>query len=364
MEGGFVSPPMTVLKREGPDLSFHRLRKVATAVALTWIAASGFASDGPLDREGHLDPAKTSSSSSAAAKANEEKELAKYLGPGYVERSSVDLVMVPAVVEDRKGRPVLDLGPENFILMEEGSPQRIEYFARDLSQPVSIAFVLDVSGSMRMSGNDDAAKRAVRKFLASLRPHDEVSLIAFADRQVATLTEFSRDRSPFLKYLNAVKSYGQTALRDAVAATPEMVDRSHRGRKAIVLLTDGVDNYSTLSLENALKAAREVDVPIYCLGLADPVPEEPDIEVEAPAQAESVLRQVAEETGGIFSLIRTPEDLQEAVSRIQEDLRSQYVLGYTPKTSARDGRFRRISLMVADRSRLVVRARKGYVLGP
>src|SRR5262245_20403902 len=240
---------MTVLKREGTDLSFDRLRKLATAVALTCVTASGFGSDGPLDREGHLDPARTSTSS-AAAKANEDKELQKYLGAGYVERSSVDLVMVPAVVEDRKGRPVLDLGPENFILMEEGSPQRIEYFARDLSQPVSIAFVLDVSGSMRMSGNDAAAKRAVRKFLASLRPHDEVSLIAFADRQVSTLTEFSRDRTPFLKYLNAVKSYGQTALRDAVAATPEMVDRSHRGRKAIVLLTDGVDNYSTLSLEN------------------------------------------------------------------------------------------------------------------
>src|SRR5262245_48283569 len=246
---------MTVLKREGTDLSFDRLRKLATAVALTCVTASGFGSDGPLDREGHLDPARTSTSS-AAAKANEDKEVQKYLKGGYVERSSVDLVMVPAVVADHKGRPVLDLGPENFILMEEGRPQRIEYFARDLSQPVSIAFVLDVSGSMRMSGNADIAKGAVKTFLGSLRANDEASLIAFADRQVAQLTDFSTDRGELLKYLAAVKAYGQTALNDAVASTPEMVDRSHKGRKAIVLMTDGVDNYSSLSLEAALKAAR------------------------------------------------------------------------------------------------------------
>jgi Ca-activated chloride channel family protein len=330
---------------------------VALAMALAAFPATGL--EGPLDRDGHLGRRIVSPKT---AGDDRDLDLDKYLKGGFVERSSVDLVMVPAIVADRKGRPVLDLGPDNFILMEEGRPQRIEYFARDLSQPVSMAFVLDVSGSMRMSGNVETAKNAVRTFLSSLRPNDEAALIAFADRQVAELTGFSTDRTELRKYLAAVKAYGQTALNDAVASTPEMVNRNHQGRKAIVLLTDGVDNYSSLSLEQALKAARAVDVPIYCLGFADESAPNPD--PKQVSQAEAVLRQVSEETGGSFSLVRTPEDVQAAISRIQEDLRNQYVLGYTPKAATRDGRFRRISLMVADRINLTVRARKGYVLNP
>ena len=345
-----------MIKHLGPHRSFS---SAASSISLC-ILLAGFTpaagDQGPLDEEGHL------ANTGASRKSKEDREIEELLKGRFVEKASVDLVMVPAVVADRKGRPVLNLGPEDFVLYEEGARQRIEYFARDLSQPVSIAFVLDVSGSMRMSGKIGTAKQAVRYFLNSLRPFDEAALIAFADRQVAVLTDFTRDRTETLKYLSAVKAYGQTALNDAIAGVPGMVNRQRQGRKAIVLLTDGVDNYSMLSLGKAMAAARSVDVPFYCIGFADESRELTENK-KLQTDAENVLRQVSDETGGAFFLIHDSNDMKEAVGQIQEDLRNQYVLGYTPPSSSRNGKFRRIAL-VANNGRYNVRTRKGYVLAP
>jgi Ca-activated chloride channel family protein len=315
-----------------------------------------------LDDEGHLSPAGGGVGGDVSRKAAEDREIEAILKGRFVDRVSVDMVMVPAVVEDRKGRPVLGLMPEDFTLFEEGQVQEIEYFALDNNQPVSIAFVLDVSGSMRMSGRIRTAKEAVRYFLTSLRSKDQAALIAFADRQVAVLNEFGTDREETLKWLEAVKAYGQTALNDAVAAIPALVDRSHHGRKAIVLITDGVDNYSTLSLGQAMGAASAVDVPIYAIGFAA---QSREVQGKNPArtQATKVLDRLSRETGGVFSLIHDPDDMKEAVRQIEEDLRSQYVLGYTPVNTQRDGRFRKIALQANNR-RYTVRARTGYVLSP
>ena len=355
----------------GADRAVMKIRKLLLAVkvlAVTWALLALPCQPPPraegekgLDEEGHLGPGPDLSAAAARKKA-EEEEIRKILNGRFVDRVSVDLVMVPAVVEDRKGRPVLDLNREDFILFDEGQRQEIKYFSLDADQPISVAFLLDVSGSMRLSGKIETAKEAVRYFLRGLRRADEAALIAFADRQVAMLTEFSPDRTEALKYLRAVKAYGQTALNDAVASTPEMIDYQHVGRKAIVLLTDGVDNYSTLSMEQGLAAARAVDVPVYAIGFAD---DSREVTGRKPPETEAVkvLRRVAEETGGVFFLIHDPDDMKEAVSQIEEDLRSQYVLGYEPAHARRDGKFRRIAL-VAENGKYNVRTRKGYVLNP
>ncbi len=291
----------------------------------------------------------------------EDEELARLLAGRYVQEVSVDLVMVPAVVLDRRGRPVLDLRREDFALFDEGRREKIDYFGVERAEPLSIAFLLDVSGSMRMSGAIDEAREVVRYFLARMGQRDEVSLIAFADRQVAQLTDFTADRGETMKYLEAVKAYGQTALNDAVAATPDLVRGSSRGRRAIVLLTDGVDNHSALTIDAATRAAQSVEMPFYTIGFSRTSREVTGSQSpETPAAAS--LRQIAEATGGKFFLIHDPDEMKEAVARMEEELRSQYVIGYEPDAAPQSGRYRRIAL-VADGGRYSVRARSGYIAG-
>jgi Ca-activated chloride channel family protein len=294
-----------------------------------------------------------------SAKSAEEEEIARLLQGRYVQTVAVDMVMVPALVLDRKGRPVLDLRAEDFALFDEGHRQKIDYFGVDRNEPLSVAFLLDVSGSMRMSGAIDSAKEVVRYFLSRMRAVDEACLIAFADKQVAMLTDFTADRTETLKYLNAVKAYGQTALNDAVAATPELVTGNEKARRAIVLLTDGVDNFSALPLDQAMASARAVDVPFYTIGFSS---NSRDVDGKKPAETEAsaTLRQIADETGGSFFLIHDPDEMKEAAARIEEELRSQYVIGYAPTGEGQEGRFRRLSL-IAHNGRYSVRSRSGYI---
>ena len=136
------------------------------------------------------------------------------------------------------------------------------------------------------------------------------------------------------------------------------------GRKAIVLITDGIDNASKLSLFEAMAAARKVDVPIYAIGFASSTAatEASTPSPEAGTNAE-ILKLIASETGGNFFWIDDPDDLKEAIHSVEEDLRSEYVLGYTPPRTACDGSFRKIDLKLS-KDRYRIRTRKGYVSGP
>jgi VWFA-related protein len=332
---------------------------------------------GPLDEEGHLsresaspkngvNPKNGASWSRSGTSALLERTVpnrALKAAPGrFTAKVSVGMVVVPAVVLDRKGRPVPNLRPDDFTLEEDGETQRIESFSQDLEAPLRIAFLLDVSGSMRTGGRFEDAKDAIRRFLGDLRGGDQAALIAFADRQVAVLAGFSSDPREALRYLEAVRAYGQTALHDAVAATPELVEEGPRQRSAIILLTDGVDNFSALSLDQALTAALLADVPIYCLGLSGAVLE-PDPVPAEPGSADRALQLIAAESGGAFYRVRDPEALEAAIQEIARDLRSRYVLAYSPSRPPPAGGFRRIAVRT-DRSDWRVRARKGYFAKP
>jgi len=179
---------------------------------------------------------------------------------------AVRLVLLPASVEDKKGRFVPGLTAKDFKLLDERVPQEIKYFSVESDEPVAIAFLLDVSGSMRQSGKLEAAKEAVRHFVDELRPQDRFALICFADEQVSWVTEFTSDRKRFLERLMVQEGYGQTALNDAVASAPKLVDEGTTGRKAIVLITDGVDNASRITAQEAMQTARRIEVPIYTVG--------------------------------------------------------------------------------------------------
>jgi len=276
----------------------------------------------------------------------------------YSETAQVRLVLVPANVTDRKGRVIRGLGEDDFRVYDDGALQEIRYFAAEAREPVSIAFLLDVSGSMRQLDKLEHAKEGIRHIVVNLRPGDQFALICFADRQVAWITEFTEDRERFLRRLDVQEGYGQTALNDAVAATPGLVDDRIRGRKAIVLITDGVDNFSRILPDAAVEVARRVDVPIYTIGFLSVAPElltgkEPVFSLES-------MELFADETGGRLFLVHDPDELKEAVLLLDNELRYQYVLGYSLPPSRADGRFHEIRVEV-DSRRATVRARNGYI---
>ena len=275
---------------------------------------------------------------------------------------AVRLVLLPASVEDRRGRIVTGLKAGDFKLTDERVPQQIKYFSVESDEPVAIAFVLDVSGSMRQSGKMEAAKEAVRFFVDQLRPQDRFALICFADDQVSWVTEFTSDRKRFVERLMVQEGYGQTALNDAVAAIPKLVDDSTKGRKAIVLITDGVDNASKLTLQQSVATARKVEVPIFTVGFST-LPWEDRKKSKDLGFNMSVLQLFADETGGALFVVQDPDEMKEAVSRISTELRHQYLIGYSPGLERWDGRFRTVQLL-ARNGRYVVRTRKGYYANP
>jgi Ca-activated chloride channel family protein len=292
----------------------------------------------------------------------DEATLQELLKLPHTEVETVRLVLVPAHVLDRRGRVVQDLRSQDFRLFEDQAPQRIEFFSTEGDEPISIAFLLDVSGSMRQSDKLESAKDAVRYLVERLRPADRFALICFADEQVSWVTEFTSDRARFLERLEVQEGYGQTALNDAVAASPELVDLKVKGRKAIILITDGVDNASRLTPEQAVALAGKVDVPIYILGFTA-LPENLRRKNEDPRGSLAAIRRFSDQTGGALFSVHDPDEMKEAVSQIDQELRHQYLLGYYPTASTWDGAFRRIHLETT-RSRLIVRARKGYYATP
>jgi len=329
-----------------------RLNRVVLTLSIASILASGWAL-------GAGDPGEIADNSGQKLDSATVERLLRLQDEQEV---AVRLVLLPTSVEDKKGRLVTGLKAADFTLTDERIPQQIKYFSVESSEPVAIAFVLDVSGSMRQSGKLDAAKEAVRFFVDQLRPQDRFALICFADEQVSWVTEFTSDRERFLERLMVQEGYGQTALNDAVAEIPKLVDEKTGGRKAIVLITDGVDNASKLTVEQSVVTARKVEVPIFTVGFST-LPWEDRKKNKDMGFNMAVLQLFADETGGALFVVQDPDEMKEAVSRISTELRHQYLIGYSPGLARWDGKFRSVQLVARD-GRYVVRTRKGYYANP
>jgi Ca-activated chloride channel family protein len=214
---------------------------------------------------------------------------------------------------------------------------------------------------MRQLGKLDEAKEAIEVFVKSFSEGDRFGLICFADEQVAWVTEFTADPDIFLLRLDVQEAYGQTAIFDALAATPRLVDETIKGRKAIVLITDGIDNASRMNMFEAIRLARSVNVPIYTIGFSSFI--DGVLPKGSRESRQRVLQRFSEETGGLLFSVNDPDDLKEAVLNIHQELRFQYVIGYHPTRQRWDGSFRRIKLQTAQ-DRLIVRTRAGYYANP
>jgi Ca-activated chloride channel homolog len=289
--------------------------------------------------------------------------------PRVTFKSAVDLVSIAAVVRDRHGRFAHDLKQEDFMVLEGREPRPIVEFHAAQDAPVRVALLFDVSGSMRLSSKMEEARQAARHVLGALRLYDtsldEAAVFSF-DMNLQTLQPFTADPGAIETALARVKPYGQTSLYDAIAQTAKSVADAAPGdrrRRAVIVLTDGVDTSSEMTPAEVSAIASSIDVPVYVIAVVSPIdhPGGRDSLTEQTGRREGTLRTLARWTGGELFVVSAPAHQSVAARQIVDELRHQYVLGVSASAASREG-WRQLSVQVRDRD-FTVRARSGYSAG-
>jgi Ca-activated chloride channel family protein len=277
--------------------------------------------------------------------------------------SGADLVILSATAVDRRGRPVTDLRRGELRVFEDGRPQALEHFSPGRATAARILLLLDASGSMNGELKAASTRMAALQLLAALDPEDEAALAAF-DHKYWGVVAFTRDRRKIQDAMEAIEAFGSTALHDALAKAASDLASHGEGRRAVVVLTDGVDTASTLLPDEVLSRSQALDVPIYAVSVVSPLddPESPrytgaEKRAAATRGAETLARYAALSGGAAFT-VSDIGGLRAAAARIVGELKHQYRLGYDPPPGP--PRFRRIDVR-STRKGVVVKTRRGYV---
>jgi Ca-activated chloride channel homolog len=273
---------------------------------------------------------------------------------GFVFHSEVQEVLLHATVIDDKQHIITDLNRNAFTVFEDGKPQVIKSFRHE-DIPISLGIVIDNSGSMR----EKRAKvnKAALNLVRASNPNDEVFVVNFSD-------EYFLDQ-PFTSKINllqtALEKYetrGGTALYDAVVASAEELKKHGKLQKKILfVVTDGEDDASRESLEQAVRRLQEENGPtVYAIGL---------LGEERQRRAKRALETIAERTGGIAFFPRTLDEVDAISSAVARDIRNQYTIGYKPTTPRSVGGYRaiRVDARAPGHGKLTVRTRSGYYAG-
>jgi VWFA-related protein len=285
-------------------------------------------------------------------------------------RVSTEVVNVLTIVKDKKGHLIPNLTKSDFALTEDGVQQQIRYFSRETDTPLTMGILVDTSGSeQRMLGiEQEEAKAFIRQVI---RPKDLVFVMHF-DLDVELLQDLTSDAARLDRAIDETQinagggsvlpgtfpgvSVGGTHLYDAVYLAAHDMLRNEIGRKVIIMLTDGVDQGSKESLDAALETAQKSDVMIYSIEVVD---RRFNYGGMMGPDGDSVLNKLSKETGGSVIRASRQKDLAEAFQEIANELRTQYLLGYTPTNTKHDGSFRKIQVKVGE-SDYRVQARRGY----
>jgi VWFA-related protein len=276
-------------------------------------------------------------------------------------RSSVDLVTIQASVRDRRGRPMKGLTPGDFEIRDNGQLRPILSWRTDLQSPVSLAIMVDMSGSMRTGAKIAMARQAFDSILSQLRDgEDEVALLTF-DSALHERQDFTRDLGRLRGALSDFDTFGTTSLYDATAATARRLAARTATHKAIIVLTDGMDTSSTLNAAEVSGLASSIDVPVYVVATVPSVDQRAMMEgaERAPRSGSADLRDLAEWTGGVFVFASTFTETIVAASSLVEGLRQQYVIAIE---AAGAHEWRRLDIRVKHPT-ATVKARSGYFGG-
>jgi Ca-activated chloride channel homolog len=262
-----------------------------------------------------------------------------------------NLVLVPVSVVDQNERPVVGLQRRDFRIFDNRTEQSIESLSMD-DAPLAVGIVFDTSGSM--SGKLRRSRMAVKAFLDLANPEDEFLLVEFNDRPALSVP-FTRDPLPIEIRLSGAESRGNTALLDAISFGLAEIKKSAKGRKALLVISDGGDNHSRFRAKELARVVSESDVSIYALGIYNSAatPEE----LAGP----TLLSWLAEQTGGREYSVDERE-LPDIAAKIGIQLRNQYMLGFSPRSESRDGRYHALQVKVRPRGlpHLAASWRLGY----
>jgi len=270
---------------------------------------------------------------------------------GFTPTMEVDVVQVAATVTDGNGRPVRGLGASDFRIFEDEKRREVSHFI-DAAAERELVVAVDVSGSMAdaMPG----CREAVKRFLATVRPVDRATLLAFND-YVFTVAPRDAEPEARLAAVDGLQAWGSTALHDAVLGGLELLER-HRGRRALVLFSDGEDMVSHATSRDVLARVEVSATPVYVIAQGKGM-REPELK--------HVLDRIAGVSGGRAFYTDGIEELGPVFAEIGEDLASQYLLAYVPDDTPRDGGWRAIRVEAGEaRQRYVVRSRQGYRAEP
>lgn len=307
-------------------------------------------------------------------------------GGSFRFRSAVELINVTATVTDRNGRFVSGLQRQDFAVFEDGQPQSITHFSNE-RVPVSLGIVLDVSGSMS-GAKFRAAEEALNRFLYDLlAPEDEIFILTFSD-QVDLASDWTTDRGQLARALSMVRPRGGTSLYDAAAEAVPMAQSGRHKKKAVLIISDGVDTDSRTDPRALQSLIRETEVLVYAIGIdgsGGPQSQggwsgRPSIQLpfpfplpggrRMPGQGPRViiggqdrvdvaaLRAITDDSGGRTEVTRGSVGIDPATASIADELSRQYSIGYVPPR-AKDGRWHTIRVDVVQGHQ--VRARRGYM---
>lgn len=284
----------------------------------------------------------------------------------------VKVVNVLATVRDRSGRLVSTLGKDDFILSEDGVRQDIRYFAHQTDLPLTMGLLIDTSGSQKALIPEERSAGGL--FLRSvLRPDKDLGFLISFDRNVELLQDYTSSQTLLQRGLNELhvevplggvhpnptgsQKQTSTALYDAVFLAADEMFRNQVGRKAVIVISDGFDVGSKVTLKQAIEAAQRSDIVVYTIQYLDRHFAAFGYMMQGSGMA--ALKRMAKQTGGSFFSIQGRKSLQSIFTQIEDEMRSQYSIGYTPKRELSGSGFRKINLK-STRKGTKVQAREGY----
>lgn len=278
---------------------------------------------------------------------------------GAIFRADTRVVDLHATVVDKNGHLLTNLPQHAFTVYENGVQQQIRKFQRE-DVPVSMGLIIDNSGSMR----DKRAKveAAALALVKDSNPQDEVFVVNFNDEPFLDLPhgeDFTSNIKDMEEALTRIDSRGGTAMRDAIRVSIDhLKEKAHRDKKVLVVVTDGNDNSSLISLEALVKASQQSGVLIYSVGLLS------EEERREAKRAERALNALAEATGGEAFFPKEVSDVERIAHQVARDIRNQYSIVYAPSNQNMDGTFRQIKVTVKAPGGPTVRTRSGYYATP
>ena len=302
----------------------------------------------PLPPPGANEPTSPPSASSGASQ-----------GKDYAIQRDVNLVVLHASVVGERGQFVPGLKEDDFHVFEDKAEQKLSVFRQE-DVPVSMGLVIDNSGSMR--DKRPQVNAAALTLVKTSNPNDEAFVVNFNDDYyLDTVHDFTSDINEMRDALERIDARGSTALYDAVIGSLDHLKKGSKDKKVLLVVTDGVDNASRRTLENAVQEAQRSDAVIYAIGLFS----DDDLKHNRGEmkKARRALTELSTATGGLAFFPENVDDTQAICAQIAHDIRDQYTLAYYPTNTAQDGSFRNV-LVTVDQQRgagkLSVRTRLGY----